>query len=313
VTGTDTILLWGLPSDPPLRAVRNALQGTQRRTILLNQQSIVDTTVELVVGSSIGGRLCFGNEAIDLASVRAAYLRPCDPWNLPGLARAGGNAEMRQFAVDQHDALFLWADLTPSLVLNRPKSTASNDSKPYQALLIERHGFFIPETLLTTDPEAALEFWKLHGEVIYKPICATRSIVSRFTAGHIPRLKDIASCPTQFQQYIHGTDYRVHVVGKKIFACRIIAQEVDYRFPRNGVEIQSCDIPGDVADRCRRLSHSLELPLSGIDLRCTPDRDWYCFEVNPSPLFTFFEEATGQPIGEAIAALLESGHLAGNT
>jgi D-alanine-D-alanine ligase-like ATP-grasp enzyme len=46
------------------------------------------------------------------------------------------------------------------------------------------------------------------------------------------------------------------------------------------------------------------LPVAGIDLRHAPDERWVCFEVNPSPAFTFYEHATGQSIGAAIARLL---------
>jgi len=51
------------------------------------------------------------------------------------------------------------------------------------------------------------------------------------------------------------------------------------------------------------------LAVAGIDLRRTPEDEWYCFEVNPSPAFSFYEEATHQPIAEAIAALLAGGRI----
>ena len=70
------------------------------------------------------------------------------------------------------------------------------------------------------------------------------------------------------------------------------------------VEVRPASVPPDLARRCRRLAHSLGLPLAGIDLRCTPDGRWYCFEVNPSPGFAYYERATGQPISQAIARLL---------
>ena len=44
--------------------------------------------------------------------------------------------------------------------------------------------------------------------------------------------------------------------------------------------------------------------LAGIDLRLTDDGRWFCFEVNPSPGFTYYEQATGQPIARSIARLL---------
>jgi hypothetical protein len=51
----------------------------------------------------------------------------------------------------------------------------------------------------------------------------------------------------------------------------------------------------------------MHLQVAGIDLRKTSDGNWFCFEVNPSPAFTFYEEATGQPIAKAIANLLVGG------
>ena len=51
---------------------------------------------------------------------------------------------------------------------------------------------------------------------------------------------------------------------------------------------------------------AMGLHLAGIDLRQTPEGTWYCFEVNPSPAFTFFEAGAGQPIAAAVAALLLS-------
>lgn len=52
------------------------------------------------------------------------------------------------------------------------------------------------------------------------------------------------------------------------------------------------------------LAELTELPLAGIDLRRTADNEWYCFEINPSPGFSYYENATGQPIADAIAGLL---------
>ncbi len=54
----------------------------------------------------------------------------------------------------------------------------------------------------------------------------------------------------------------------------------------------------------RRLVASMSLLLAGIDLRRTPDGQWFCLEVNPSPGFTYYESATGQPIADSIACVL---------
>jgi hypothetical protein len=36
----------------------------------------------------------------------------------------------------------------------------------------------------------------------------------------------------------------------------------------------------------------------------TPEGEWFCFEVNPSPAFLYYQQATGQPIATAVAGLL---------
>jgi glutathione synthase/RimK-type ligase-like ATP-grasp enzyme len=52
------------------------------------------------------------------------------------------------------------------------------------------------------------------------------------------------------------------------------------------------------------MAAAMGLALAGIDLRRTDKGEWFCFEVNPSPAFTYYEEATGQPITDAVARLL---------
>jgi D-alanine-D-alanine ligase-like ATP-grasp enzyme len=39
-------------------------------------------------------------------------------------------------------------------------------------------------------------------------------------------------------------------------------------------------------------------------MRRTDEGEWYCFEINPSPGFTYYQNATGAPIDAAIAKLL---------
>ena len=129
--------------------------------------------------------------------------------------------------------------------------------------------------------------------------------MSRLRAEHIERFADLSSCPTQFQQYIYGVDYRVHVVDDKVFACEVRCGADDYRYPGyNTPEIRGCSLTPDLEKQCRRLAAAMDLPLAGIDLRCTPQGEWFCFEVNPSPAFTYYQQMTGQPIGQAVALLL---------
>jgi glutathione synthase/RimK-type ligase-like ATP-grasp enzyme len=184
---------------------------------------------------------------------------------------------------------------------------ASNHSKPYQSSLIHAQGFDVPETLVTTDKDAVEAFWQKHRSIVYKSISGVRSIVTKVTPAHRERFASLANCPTQFQQWIPGTDFRVHVVGGEVFACSVESTATDYRYPgreEDAPKIQAQELPSDVAERCGSLAASMGLLLAGIDLRRTPDERWFCFEVNPSPGFTYYEQASGQPIADGIARLL---------
>ena len=64
------------------------------------------------------------------------------------------------------------------------------------------------------------------------------------------------------------------------------------------------ELPDELAERCLRLAQALGLAFAGIDLKLTPDRQVYCFEVNPSPAFSYYEAHTGQPIAHAVARYL---------
>jgi hypothetical protein len=303
------ILLWGLPGDRPLAAVHQALRRLGAAVLLLDQRDVLHTEVELCVGATVRGTLWIKGQEVDLSSVSAVYLRPYDCRELPAIASAGPESQVWRHALEVEDLLTSWIELTPALVVNPPAAMATNNSKPYQANWIRSFGLDIPETLITTDPDAALDFWQRYDQVIYKSVSGIRSIVSRLGTQHVERLARVEYCPTQFQRYIPGRDYRVHVVADEVFACQIMSEADDYRYStRSGasVSIQPCELPEEIANRCKALAASMNLMVAGVDLRCTPEGKWYCFEVNPSPGFTYFQEETNQPIDEAIARLLAS-------
>jgi len=171
----------------------------------------------------------------------------------------------------------------------------------------------VPATLVTNDPDQVEAFVREHGEVIVKSTSGVRSRVRRVGPADAARLADVTTCPTQFQRRVPGTDVRVHVVGSDVFATEVDSEADDYRYARDqghrAPALAEIDLPADVAARCLDLSKRLRLPVAGIDLRRTPDGEWYCFEVNPSPGFTYYESNTGQPIAAAIAGLLAAAAL----
>jgi glutathione synthase/RimK-type ligase-like ATP-grasp enzyme len=292
-----------------LAAVCGALSRLGAPVFLLDQTCVLETEIELEVAGCLRGQVTVAGRACDLEKVRAAYLRPYSSVDTPDVVAAGHESPEWNHAVGVDEALTTWSELTDSLVVNRISSMGSNSSKPFQADLIRAAGFAVPATLVTTDLDSVVEFQRQHGTVIYKSVSGVRSIVSKLTPEHESRLANISNCPTQFQQHIPGRDFRVHVVGEEIFAHEIISDADDYRYttrsPCNtAAEIRPASVPAPVADRCRALSKQLGLMLAGIDLRRGTDGQWYCFEANPSPGFTYFEQEDEEPIASSIARLL---------
>lgn len=295
------IVLWGLPGDEPFDRVREALAHAGHAFQLVDQRASIEQSVDWDEGA--GGTLHSGHSRIALRDVNALYTRIYDVRQVPRLKDAAPAALQRVQSL--HGALWAWADDVRGCVLNRPSAMASNASKPYQAMLIEQHGFRVPETLVTTDSEAAQAFWERHGDIIYKSVSGVRSVVSRLKSSDRGRLPDVAWCPTQFQAWIPGCDFRVHVVGAQVFAVQIDCGADDYRYAGgHDVSLRAVELEPEVAEAAVRLATALQLPLTGLDLRRTPDGEWYCFEANPSPCFTYYENQAGQPIAAAVASLL---------
>lgn len=199
----------------------------------------------------------------------------------------------------------------PCAVVNRLGGGMSNNSKAYQALLVRQCGLLTPPTLVTNDPEAARQFYEdCQGEVIYKSLSGIRSIVRRLESEQLARLSLLSNGPAQFQSFIPGENVRVHTVGDQLFATRVHSEAVDYRYAsREGrsVEMEPTILPPAIGESCLRIASELDLLLTGIDLKVTPDGEYYCFEVNPCPGFLYYEQNTRQPISTALAGLLHRG------
>ncbi|MCQ6556829.1 glutathione synthase [Streptomyces sp. C10-9-1] len=303
------IVICGIASERPVAQVTEALRQLELPYVVLHQRRFMDAPLDIGVdGTGAHGRLLDDGHAVDCSSVTGIYTRLMDWRMLPEMEQASEETVRR--CAWWHDVLSSWIEIAPGCVMNRTAATSSNQSKPYQAQLIGEAGFRVPETLVTNDPDLVRAFLSRHGDVVYKSISAVRSIVRRLDDEALERLPLIRSCPVQFQQYVRGVNVRVHAVDGELFATRVETDQVDYRYahPFGGrTELTSWELPEELARRCSALVTRLGLTLAGIDLALTDEGEAFCFEVNPSPAFSFYEAHTGQPIARAIARALGRG------
>lgn len=302
------ILLCGIPTESPLAMVQDALQDLGAPLVVFNQRQTAAARLDFTVQAGrVTGEFILDGESWQLESFDGIYTRLMEDSLLPEICSEAGDSPARAHSRQLHEALMRWCEVTPARVVNRAGMMGSNCSKPYQGQFVSLHGFLVPETLVTNDPGLVREFRAEHGKIIFKSLSGVRSIVRQLEDADLERLEDIRWCPVQFQELVSGTDVRVHTVGSEVFATAVRSSAVDYRYGiRDGLpaSLKAIELDADLARRCVALSKSLGLAFAGIDLRVTPDGRVYCFEVNPSPAFSYYEAHTGQPIARAVARYL---------
>ena len=303
------ILLCGIPSETSLAIAVREVERSGVDHVVFNQRQFASMALEFeLAGGEVDGELRVGDSVYPLARFSGVYTRLMDDRFLPELRDEPADSPLRAHCRRLHETLTRWFEIAPGRVVNRSRPQGSNGSKPYQAQLIARHGFSVPETLITNEPELVRDFVAAHPRVIYKSISGVRSIVQTFGEDDLERLELIRWCPVQFQAHVPGTDVRAHVIGEEVIATAVSSEATDYRYAARqsgrGAEMRAMTLPDEVAERCVELAADLELPFAGIDLRITPEDEVFCFEVNPSPAYSYYESITGQPLGRTLARYL---------
>lgn len=297
------ILVIGTASEDPVRRVIDEAVEAGIDTVILDEAEASSWNLDArsdETGLSLHARTAAGD--VELSAATGVYLRLTSPRH-HGRIRDPLEQQRGEAAISLISA---WADVADLRVANRPTAMASNSSKPFQAALIRSLGFSVPETLVSNDPDAVRAFWEARGRLIYKSVSGVRSIVHELTPARATALDRVRHLPTQFQELLDGTNVRVHVIGDVIFPVEIAADTIDYRYREGGdrASMTPVALPDDIRDRCIALSRALDLPFAGVDLFRDRDDNWWCFEVNPSPAYSSFEEPTGLPMAAALVRWL---------
>ena len=308
------ILITGIPSEPPVELVTEAAEKAKIPYLLFNQRNAHLYQLSLsYCNNKFSGTLQLDGQEYNLNQIKGIYIRMMDNSFLPEVHDKVFNyigEGQSQKSASIHKQFLDWTETASCRILNRPWDMLSNLSKPYQSQLIAATGFLIPPTCITNDTKKVSLFKKEHKRVIFKSTSSVRSIVKELDG---PRMKDlhrIRYLPTQFQEKLNGVNIRVHVVGDVLFATKIESAVIDYRYA--GRENEECNLtsfnlPTAIEKRCFKISKLLNLPLCDIDLFKTTKNEYYCFEVNPSPGYSYYQQSTDQGIATAIVKWLDSG------
>jgi glutathione synthase/RimK-type ligase-like ATP-grasp enzyme len=308
-----TVLILSNASDPHARVVMEAIarQGARAELLDLSEYparlalslTFEDGARRFVLSRAGAGRL-------DLSTIGAVWWRRPQPFQLPPEMKDPGH---RRFAVSEASTAFcgLYYSLDAFWV-NDPRRDEAAHHKPWQLTVAQHIGLSIPETLMTSNPDDARDFWQRHdGNVIYKQFRATPDAwreTRRLCPEDAALAESIRSAPVIFQRFVEAVaDIRVTVIGDEIFAASTDPRKGDYptdfRFNPE-LRWEPHTLPDPLQDDLRVLMQRLDLQYGAIDLRLTPDGEYVFLEINPAGQFLWIEMETGQKIAEALAAHL---------
>jgi glutathione synthase/RimK-type ligase-like ATP-grasp enzyme len=187
-------------------------------------------------------------------------------------------------------------------------------SKPLQLAILRRLGARVPRTLISNDPQRIRDFHACQcaagRAVIFKPLLGG-AITRALEGGVLQQLDRVREAPVIFQERIDGDDIRVVVVGGVIVsavAIRTPRQHLDFRddpvYSSGGASYEPVRLPPAVQAQCLAATVSCGLRFAGLDLKRTAAGEWVFLELNSSPIYLDVERKLGDPISDALAALL---------
>jgi len=194
--------------------------------------------------------------------------------------------------------------------IDDPTVVAAARHKPTQLAAASRAGLTVPDTLLTSDPDAARAFITAHHDrVVVKALTQRHTLFVPTTRARISDdLSGVAGTVHCFQALVddRAVDARVTVVGTRVFAAAIEHDELDCRNALT-CRYEPVTAPADVERVCREHVRDLGLHYGALDFIVDRRHRWHYLETNPVGEFGWIQKETGHPISPTIARLLTRG------
>lgn len=206
--------------------------------------------------------------------------------------------------------------------MNPLEAIRRNSNRLNQMAIARRHGFRVPESLVTTVPMLAKAFLHRFGNVIVKHISPGSKNVygdRLLLAVALDRadetvLDQVIYCPTLLQERVpKAAEFRATVVDDRVFAAGIEstrdeATAVDSRlWIESGLRYYRADLGAETNARLVQIVRDMGLAYGALDLILTPANELVFLEVNPAGQWGFAEMFSGHAITEAIVERLRRG------
>lgn len=168
-----------------------------------------------------------------------------------------------------------------------------------------RHGFPIPPTLMSNDPDRIKEFLRQHSPAIYKSFYpfswqAQNGLAATFCSPisleDLPDDSILKLSPGIFQALVTKKyELRVTAIGNHIFAAKIDSQaaesaKLDWRAATEALSIEPAELPSTIEHACRSIMGDLGIVFGCFDIVRTIEDEYVFLEVNEMGAFLWIEE-----------------------
>lgn len=218
--------------------------------------------------------------------------------------------------------------------INNPYLEEKIDNKIYQHQCAVKHGFKVPQTLVTNNASKVKEFFKKNnGKIIIKQLSDISLIdespyvnndgikdveykgfyTSAVTSSDLNNLEEYfcpGSAPVLLQEKLEKkSELRVTVVGDRLFSYRIYSQEndyskVDFRHVDN-LRTEKCQLSDEISTKLIKMIKVWNISFAAVDLVETVSEELFFLEANVVGNWLWLEkEQDGSEIAKAIADLL---------
>jgi glutathione synthase/RimK-type ligase-like ATP-grasp enzyme len=189
-------------------------------------------------------------------------------------------------------------------VVNRPGIQAHNSAKPYHEWWLAKNGFNVAPAITSSDRKELRKFLDQLGTGIVKSLCGSRGTAQKVT---IEDFKDfyMEQGPVHIQRYIKGYDLRVHIVGDRVHAEKIICDAADYRSREAKPVYMPEELTDDLKQKMIRTSRKMGLSFSGWDFKVDDQQIYWCLEVNPMPGYDVYDRRAGGEISKSLLNFFE--------
>lgn len=314
------LLVTSAPGDEQVRRLCAALEARAAGVVLFDPATFPEPARLSVAFSGRERRrtLTLPGREVDLDGIAAVWWQRPRPPAAPAVVPA----EQAEWAGRQARAALdgLWDGLDALWVPGPRRVAEAADGKQRQLETAQRLGLRVPRTLVTNDPQRALDFYEAcHGRLVSKALRsggAVRGGEKQLVYTHVVRRRDlhqlasVGRAPVVFQELLpKRLELRVSVVGERAFSAAVDSQASPFgrEDVRRADEVLPCRAhaaPAEVEAACVRLVQALGLTFGAIDLVVTPEGEHVFLEVNPSGQWAWVEDRAGLPITAALADLL---------